>query len=589
MDQSELTAIYCTRPENFAWFLGAGTSSTAGLPTANAILWDMKRQYYCREENQEILRQDIENDAVRARIQACLESKGFPSQWENNEYSTYFEKIFGGDRERQRAYLRKILSEEHVSLSVGNRVMGALMVCGHIRTVFTTNFDSVLEKAVAEMGGRSLAPYHLEGSKSANNALDNEEYPLYCKLHGDFRYESLKNLPEELVELNQELSRCLINAVNRFGLIVVGYSGRDTSVMNQLRRALDSNNPFPHGLFWTGIDNSPMCPEVEELLELARSKNVQAEYVKIETFDAFLLRLWRNIEDKPLDMDAIVRRTRTTSVSIPLPEPGNAYPITRMNALPVLSFPQECLKLSFRSPKTWSDLREKQRQFPGKLIFTIADSGVWCWGMKDHIKRVFSNDLLSLETANIPLDLCTATNLQTRRFHRDALCQAFILNKPLLCRATRYGAFLIVDSFADKSPLAPLTEIIGGISGYVPNLVAPADHRNPKAGSVPVYWAEAVQVSLNVKNENLWVLLNPDIWIWPPRARKISVNFIRNRRKYRFNKKFDGLLDAWVRIILGTDERNTKVMVSAFPQGSEAENPSFCLGTQTAYSTRLVS
>lgn len=278
-----MTGIYCERPKNFAWFLGAGTSSTAGLPTADAILWDMKRRYYCSEENQEILRQDIENDAVRARIQTYMESKGFPAQWEHNEYSIYFEKIFGDNKERQRAYLKKILSEEQVSLSVGNRVMGALMVCGHIQTVFTTNFDTVVEKAVAEMGERSLAAYHLEGSTSANNALNNEEYPLYCKLHGDFRYESLKNLSEDLKEQDQELSRCLVNALNRFGLIVVGYSGRDTSVMTLLRDALDSNNPFPHGLFWAGIDNSPMCPEVEKLLELARSKNVQAEYVRIET------------------------------------------------------------------------------------------------------------------------------------------------------------------------------------------------------------------------------------------------------------------------------------------------------------------
>ena len=104
-----------------------------------------------------------------------------------------------------------------------------------------------------------------------------------------------------------------------------------------------------------------------------------------------------------------------------------------------------------------------------------------------------------------------------------------------------------------------------------------------------VNWAEAVQVSLDFKNGNLWLLLNPDIWIWPLRARKISAAFIENRRKNRFNKKFNDLLDAWVRIILGTDERNTEVMVSAFAQGSEAENPSFCLATRTAFSKRLMS
>ena len=587
MDQNELTGIYCTHPQNFAWFLGAGTSRAAGLPTASDILWDMKRHYYCREENQEILRQDIENDAVRARIQAYMESRGFPPQWTDNEYPAYFKKIFGNDKERQRIYLKKVLSEDEVSLSVGNRVMGALMSHRHIRAVFTTNFDSVVEKAVAEMAGQSLVAYHLEGSAAANNALNNEEYPLYCKLHGDFRYENLKNLPEDLKEQNQELSKCLVNAANRFGLIVIGYSGRDASIMALFRNALDSNNPFPHGLFWVGIDDSPMYSEIGELLELARNKNIQAQYVKIETFDSFMLRLWRNIEDKPHDMDAKVRRTKAISVTIPLPEPGIANPIIRMNALPVLSFPKQCLKLSFRTPKTWPDLREKKKQFPGKLILTMPDS-VLCWGRKEHIKQVFSSDLLSSEAVDIPPDLSVAKNLAIRGFLKEALGKALVRNKPLLYRSRHFKTFLIAGSLADdKSKLKPLIKIVGEISGNIPNLVAPVDDEHPK--TEPVRWAEAVQVSLNMKDGNLWLLLSPDIWIWPPRARKISANFIENRCKDRFNKKFNDLLGAWIQIILGTNERNAKVTVSAFAQGNEVENPSFCLATRTAFSKRLTS
>src|ERR1700744_193865 len=95
LDQGEFTSIFCARPQNFAWFLGAGASRTAGLPTATDILWDMKRRFYCREENQEISRQDIQNDAIKDRIQSYMESRGFPEQWADNEYPAYFEKIFG--------------------------------------------------------------------------------------------------------------------------------------------------------------------------------------------------------------------------------------------------------------------------------------------------------------------------------------------------------------------------------------------------------------------------------------------------------------------------------------------------------------
>ena len=78
MEQGEFTSIFTARPQNFAWLIGAGTSATAGLPTATDILWDLKRRYYAREENQDISRQDIQNDAVRDRIQSFMDSRGFP-------------------------------------------------------------------------------------------------------------------------------------------------------------------------------------------------------------------------------------------------------------------------------------------------------------------------------------------------------------------------------------------------------------------------------------------------------------------------------------------------------------------------------
>src|SRR5690606_951441 len=99
----------------------------SGLPTATDIIWDLKRRHYAREENQEITRQDMQNDAVQARIQSFMDSHGFPPLWADGEYTTYFEKIFGRDKERQRRYLRAMLAEERVTLTIGNRILGALL------------------------------------------------------------------------------------------------------------------------------------------------------------------------------------------------------------------------------------------------------------------------------------------------------------------------------------------------------------------------------------------------------------------------------------------------------------------------------
>jgi hypothetical protein len=88
---------------------------------------------------------------VRARIQSFLDARGFPAPWSADEYGTYFEKIFGDDLERQRRFLREALSEDKVRLTVGHRVLGAYLASGLCRVIFTTNFDSVMEKALAKI------------------------------------------------------------------------------------------------------------------------------------------------------------------------------------------------------------------------------------------------------------------------------------------------------------------------------------------------------------------------------------------------------------------------------------------------------
>ena len=587
LSQTELASIFSERPQNFAWFLGAGASRTAGLPTASDIIWDLKRRYYCREENQDFSRQDILNEAVKVRIQSFLDSRGFPEPWSEDEYATYFEKIFGDDRERQRRYLKAILSEEGVTLSVGNRIFGAFMAVGFSRVAFTTNFDSVVEKAVAEMGAQSLSAYHLEGAHAANNALNNEEYPLYCKLHGDFRYESLKNLPQDLAQQNEEFSRCLINTGNRFGFIVTGYSGRDESVMELFHQVLESSNPFPHGLYWTGMKGSKVHPAVSDLIRQAQDKSVSSEYVEIETFDALMLRLWRNSEGKPPELDAKVKKSSFTSVDIPLPRSGSNKPLLRVNALPLLSTPAQCLTLSFETPKEWDELQQVSRESRRELIFSKSDT-VWCWGTEKKAREMFGGELASISVRDIPDNIRMAESLHVKRFIEEALCLALSRKKPLLTRTRRSSTHLIVGSRPDDvSSLDPLRRIVGQTSGIVPDLFTSETSDYPQAEQVR--WSEALRISVEQKNGQLWMVIDPDIWIWPPRAREDAKEFLRERRADRLNAKYNDLLGAWVHIILGTDERNISITVSAFKDGNGVENPSFCFGSRTAFSRKLSS
>jgi len=135
---------------------------------------------------------------------------------------------------------------------VGNRVLGALIASGLCRISFTTNFDSVVEKAVAEVSGQSIAAYHLEGSHAAKQALIMRSTDLLQAARG-FPIRQLKNLSDDLARQNTALCRMPDERRCPVWLHRHRLQRRDESVMALFRSALDQGNPFPHGLYWTGI------------------------------------------------------------------------------------------------------------------------------------------------------------------------------------------------------------------------------------------------------------------------------------------------------------------------------------------------
>lgn len=583
LDQAQLIELICERPQSFSWFLGAGASRSAGLPTAWDVLWTMKRRHYSTQENQDISRQDLQNDAIRARIQSYMESRGFPAEWADEEYPLYFEKIFGDDRERQRRYIRTLLAEDKVKLSIGHRVMGALIAMKLCRILFTTNFDSVVEKAVAEVGGSSLSAYSLDGAHNAVQALNNEEYPLYCKLHGDFRYDNIKNLPTDLATQNADLSACLVNAASRFGFVVCGYSGRDKSIMQLFAAALDQPNPFPHGLYWTYV-GSGLAPAVTDFLDRARKKNIKAHAVPIETFDSLLSRIWRRTEQKPAALQKRVQRGELTAVNIPLPGAGNATPILRLNALPLHELPKQCQALEFTRDMDWADLRKAQRDAQTPILFTKADI-TWCWGSPDDIRTTFGSNLRTIKDRDLPAEIDAPHNLNVKALLEDALSVALARDRPLLSRSGRSGTALIIDRHAqDVGAQHPLFKVVGKTGGDIAGLMTEPTDEHPEQDQVA--WAECVYLTIERRNGVIWLLLDPDIWIWPQRARRSATDFLDERRADRFNAKFNSILDAWIDILFDGQARNSEAPFTAYEGETSASNPSFVIGNRSGYSRR---
>jgi len=47
MKVADFLRLYPLRAPNVMWFLGAGASAAAGVPTAEEMVWDFKRSLYC--------------------------------------------------------------------------------------------------------------------------------------------------------------------------------------------------------------------------------------------------------------------------------------------------------------------------------------------------------------------------------------------------------------------------------------------------------------------------------------------------------------------------------------------------------------
>jgi hypothetical protein len=128
--------------------------------------------------------------------------------------------------------------------------------------------------------------------------------------------------------------------------------------------------------------------------------------------------------------------------------------------------------------------------------------------------------------------------------------------------------------------------VVGKTAGQVDGLSTPVDDEHPHPEKV--FWAEAVRVFFDVVDGRSWLLLDPDVWIWPRRARKDAAAFLDERRGNRYNELYNALLDAWIAVLLGAD-RSAETTVSAYEGRTVAETPSFGIGSRTAYTRRLGS
>lgn len=579
LSDSDFIARYVQNASQIMWFLGAGTSRTAGLPTATDIIWDLKRKYYCRQENQDIQHHDINNDSIKRKIQSYMDSKCFPALWSAEEYSFYFDLTFNTDHSEQQKYLNAQLAADKISLNIGHRVMAALLEMGKAKLIFTTNFDTVLEQAYAEVTGKNLTTFHLEGAYAALEALNAENFPVYAKVHGDFRYQSIKNLTADLVSNDEKIQSCFLAAATRYGVVVSGYSGRDKNVMNMFDKALEQNNPFPQGLYWAVTRSTEIPNTVKALIEKARSKNVRAYVVPVGTFDILLSKIWRQLPIRPDALNGKVRTAIARASSIPRPQQGAAFPIIRTNALLIAQTPNLCAAVNTAKNITFTELNEAIQDHHEKIVAVKTDK-ILAWGSKAMMSTAlskFSPQKVEPYAISDPVKAISESSI-LKSFFEEALARALVRGKPLHLRKNKRQFFAVVDDRQENNSIFDAlkyaarykdrqgNETPGKICGkFQPN----------------IFWAEAVSIRLEEKDGQLWLLLRPDIWLKPLVERQNYRDSIKDKKRFRYNPRAYDFLNAWISILLGETGGNS-ITVEHF---ADTDFPiKFAINSRSAYS-----
>jgi NAD-dependent SIR2 family protein deacetylase len=550
MEVKDFVKFYPLRSPNIVWFLGAGASVSAGIRTAYDMIWDFKRIEYCADQKYPLpMFSNLSSPAVRNQIQSFFDSKlDAPEMDSPEEYSYYFELVYPNIKDR-RDYIANMVSQ--IKPSYGHRVMGALMNMKAIRYVFTTNFDKAIENISAEFSGNvdNLYIGTIDNADSAVNHLQRENTPLLIKLHGDYHSQYLKNTQLELQEQDKTLRLALLDTCRRYGFAFMGYSGRDNSIMDVLEEAIESQLAFPQGLFWFIKTGTNPLPRVTALIKKAKEMGIDAHFVESETFDetfADIFKGFTNISSEVL--------TKVEKVNLPVKnktplKKGIGFPVIRLNALEVISFPQvaRIMDVSIGNTKEVKDAVEGSK---AEITCIRRREGVVGFGSDNEFEKAFNSyGIKSRSVFTIPAHQMMYDDSTLKELLTETIVKALVRDRPLKVTRRSSGYYIFLDPKGHTSDdLKPLTSLSYPVYGQ--------EKKHQIYGTVldtSLKWVDAVKINLTFQFSSIYLILDPTIIVQKSQnteARSKISPFVKEHLAGRLNQAYNSILDAWIKVLL---------------------------------------
>jgi NAD-dependent SIR2 family protein deacetylase len=290
-----------------SFLLGAGTSVSSGIQSAYDCVWEWKKDIYLSQNiNASEYYKNYKDESVRKSIQNWLDNEGiYPKLDSPEEYSFYAEKAYPISDDR-RKYFFNLMEEKEPY--IGYKILCLLAKQGIVKAIWTTNFDGLMTKAAYQ---NKLTPIEVT-LDNVDNIFRNQSTKelLTIALHGDYKYSTLKNIGKELDVQNDIFIEYITNYHIDKNMIVIGYSGRDKSLMQALENAFTKKGAGR--LYWCGYGDN-IKAEIYQLLNRIRNAGREAYYISADGFDKTLIHLSKSVfEDKPEILSTVQKAIEIT-------------------------------------------------------------------------------------------------------------------------------------------------------------------------------------------------------------------------------------------------------------------------------------
>lgn len=511
---------------SFDLFLGSGASITSGIPSGRELVLHFKKEILSSQnkiQNASLL--DLKIDANRLKIESFFDDSSIA-----NPYANYFQQCYP-DVDVRQDFLAKIMRDKKPS--IGFLCTAALVGLNKFNTIWTTNFDDLVEKAITTLEYKTCSIISPENAASVSKFRD--DVPQVVKLHGDFRYDSLQNTEEELQKLEDNLHTYFVSAAQKRGLLVIGYSGSDESITKTLRKSLNEKNPFPKGLIWCIPKGTTPNKELQDIIDLANQKNKKSGFMEVDTFDYFLYELYSMCEISHAKIDAIAKERFEIRTSFNLAQSNINIPIL-LNAIKAGSFPKSFfqVKTNIQGEGKWKRLRNVINNRNIVAAFINKDT-LAIWGNEPEIKDVFKEHII---------EELKLIDIQERFFyHSDSFYLGMLYDLIEKSLINDYNLQVyhkgrqIRKIFSTQYLIS--NEEISNIQKWNKNFVIPAN--------LKIY--EAFEFKVEFVDKELFILLNPTIHCIGENGQELDKKTIQYFSNIiisnRYNNKYGEKLKFW--------------------------------------------